>query len=276
MTEKDHKQVNEQLVFGFDVGIASCGWAVIDKTAGREKIVAIGTHCFEKPEVAQTGELLNKDRRVKRGQRRVIGRRAIRLRHVRGLIRNHVLPSLPRQKSPKDIFDIRDFHQRVEGRLISDRREKDLPIDNLPWRLRVEALGHKLTPEETLLVLTHLAKHRGFKSNSKSDGNNEKSNGGKMLSATSASAEILAQFRSFADMLMKDPRFAGHKRNRPDQYSHTPLRQWIEDEARTIIAAQKRHGASWADDAFADEYIDAAFSQRPLQSAETMFGDCPF
>ena len=51
------RPINEDIVFGIDVGIASCGWAVVDTK--NESILAMGSRCFEPPEDPQKKTLYN-------------------------------------------------------------------------------------------------------------------------------------------------------------------------------------------------------------------------
>ncbi|QCE34603.1 crossover junction endodeoxyribonuclease RuvC [Acetobacteraceae bacterium] len=78
--------INENLTFGIDLGIASCGWAVIERK-GREtpKILGSGSWCFNTPEEDKTRTPLNQNRREKRLLRRVIRRRRQRMQKIRSL-----------------------------------------------------------------------------------------------------------------------------------------------------------------------------------------------
>ena len=82
-------------ILGVDGGIASVGWAVAEVEPSRRegRIVAAGTWMFESPEEpTQSGpKLKNADRRMFRGQRRVVHRRAQRMRDIRLLFRDQGL-----------------------------------------------------------------------------------------------------------------------------------------------------------------------------------------
>ena len=73
-------------VLGIDLGIASCGWGVIETGEPDGKIVAVGVRMFDPPLVDKTGEPKSAQRRAARGQRRVIRRRRQRMSKVRGLL----------------------------------------------------------------------------------------------------------------------------------------------------------------------------------------------
>src|SRR6516164_10029918 len=74
-----------QRVLGIDLGIASCGWGVIEVRDKAGSIFAkggkpaVGVRCFDAPLVYKTGEPKAAQRRSARGQRRVICRRRQRM-----------------------------------------------------------------------------------------------------------------------------------------------------------------------------------------------------
>jgi len=85
------------LVFGIDLGIASCGWAVLrHPTLGNPtgEIVAMGSWMFDAPETSEglsKRHPLNQIRRGNRLFRRVIRRRAQRMAEIRWLFFKHGL-----------------------------------------------------------------------------------------------------------------------------------------------------------------------------------------
>ena len=122
------------LTFGFDIGIASVGWAVLSET----RIVDLGVRAFDKAETAKEGESLNLARRSARLMRRRLRRRAWRLTKLARLLKREGL-----------IDDTNKFHA--------------LPVAlTSPWGLRVEALDRRLSDDEWARVLYHVCKHRGF------------------------------------------------------------------------------------------------------------------
>ena len=247
-----NKPVAEHIVFGLDLGIASCGWAVID--TGRQQILDMGAHCFDPAEKPKTQELKNVARRQKRGQRRVIRRRAQRMQAVREIIRKHGLLEDPSH----------EFFQSLGGKAPD------------PWKVRVDGLDHRLKPEEAAAALIHIAKHRGFKSNSKSDKGTNASPAGKGTNASLSESEKRIGEGTFAQMVLNHEAYQGRRRNRDGLYSHTARRDWIEYEARKIILVQRDKGAAWATKEFEKAYIAAAFFQRDLQGSEHLVGNCPF
>jgi CRISPR-associated endonuclease Csn1 len=138
-------------VLGLDLGSNSIGWALIDQQ--HEKIIAAGSRIFpEGVDRDQKGGELSKNesRRVARGMRRQIRRRAQRKRRLRdALIAVGLLPTDPAEQAKLDTLN--------------------------PYELRRRALDQKITPHEFGRVLVHLNQRRGFLSNRKSDKEKEAS-----------------------------------------------------------------------------------------------------
>ncbi len=56
-------------ILGIDLGIASCGWGVIEVGEAVGNIIATGVRCFDAPLIDKTGEPKSAARRTARGQR---------------------------------------------------------------------------------------------------------------------------------------------------------------------------------------------------------------
>jgi CRISPR-associated endonuclease Csn1 len=241
---------NSEKILGVDLGIASCGWAVIEAAQGAGEILAAGVWCWEAPETAKDKTPKNQERRQARGQRRVISRRRQRMQKVRRL-----------------------FHEQG---MLSTSEKTALAISGLnPWQLRVDALDRMLTPTELAVALAHIARHRGFRSNSKRDhGANAPSDTSKMLQAMNETREALSKFRTVGEMVATA--YPDRKRNRDGEFSRTILRKDHEDEVRTICARQRALGSAHATSEFEQSFADIAFSQRPLGDSWDKVGPCPF
>ncbi len=246
-------------VLGLDIGIGSCGWAVVElpeidpatgEVQGEFAIAACGARCFDVPEEPKTRELKNKARRQARGQRRVVRRRRQRNRAIRRLLAEHGLPADP-GPLPKGA------------------------CGDLVWKLRAEGLDRRLEPGEWARVLIHIANHRGFRSNSKRDRDN-KSETGKMLPAILATDAKLAGWRTFGEMLALDRELAQRRRNRSGSYERTPLRARLQEEVAKLFAAQRQLGNPAASPDLESAYRELAFFQRPLQTSEELIGPCRF
>lgn len=250
-------------ILGIDLGIASCGWGIIEVGEADGRIVAAGVRCFDPPLIDKTGEPKSAMRRTARGQRRIVRRRRQRMNTIRRLLVEHGLLT---EKSPQTLRDALHRITSVSGR-----------SQVTPWTLRAAAHERLLSNDELAVVLGHIARHRGFRSNSKNEaGANAADETSKMKKAMEATREGLAKYHSFGDMIACDPRFKDRKRNRDKDYSHTAKRSDLEDEVRAITRAQIRFGSQIASERLSQAFSDAAFFQRPLQDSEDKVGSCPF
>jgi len=130
---------------GLDLGANSIGWALIDLE--ERQIIASGARVFpEGVDAFDTAKEKSRtqERRIKRGMRRQIARRARRKRVLRMVLAKHGL--LPAEL---------------------DQQTTILALD--PYPLRAKGLDKPLTAHELGRVFFHLAVRRGFLSNSKSD-----------------------------------------------------------------------------------------------------------
>jgi CRISPR-associated endonuclease Csn1 len=250
-------------ILGIDLGIASCGWGVIETSDDDGAVIAVGVRCFDPPLIDKTGETKSAIRRDARGRRRVTRRRRQRMNAVRNLLRTNGL--LPDSSSHA-------LHEAL--RRISPRHSSP---QITPWTLRAAAHSRPLTNDELSVVLGHIARHRGFRSHSKSKaGANAADDTSKMKRAMEATRDGLAKYHSFGDMLANDEKFTDRKRNRDKDYSHTAKRSDLEDEVHVVFAAQRRFGSIAATGDLAMAFSDMAFFHRPLQDSEEKVGKCPF
>ncbi len=130
---------------GLDLGANSIGWALVDED--QQLIIASGVRVFpEGVDNFDTKKEKSKSegRRVARGMRRQIARRARRKRRLReGLVQAGLLPASP-------------FEQLQLSKLD-------------PYELRCRALDEAITPHQLGRVFLHLNQRRGFLSNRKVD-----------------------------------------------------------------------------------------------------------
>lgn len=235
------------MVLGVDGGIASVGWALLDEEG--QQVIAAGSWCFDAPENPKDRTPLNTIRRQQRGQRRVIRRRRQRMSALRRLFAGAGLLA----NADADALRHRPGHD--------------------PWALRADALVRPLSGLELALALGHIARHRGFRSNSKRDrGVNAPPDTSGMLTAVAATTERLGG-RTVAQMAASDPDWMERKRNRGD-FARTVLRADLQDEARRIFEAQRRFGSPCATEALQAAYAPLAFDQRPLQDSDHMVAAC--
>ena len=269
MSGKHNMQKNFGLLtFGFDIGIASVGWAVLNEN----RIVALGVRTFDKAE-NEKGEPLNLARREKRTTRTRLERRALRLKKLRRLLRNAGLVS----SADPTAF-------------ITPPRDKyDPPND--PWHLRAEGLNRMLTPDEWARVIYHLVKHRGFYAARKTEmivdieAANEKAKEKQgTLNGIARTEKLLGtpdnpRYRTLGEMAAKDEAFAQAKRNKAGSYSNSFARKLLRDELRLLFEKQRGFGNSHAHEALYAEVDDLFWYQKPALSGEDMLnrlGRCTF
>lgn len=136
----------QNLTFGFDIGIASVGWAVL----APDHIVDLGVRCFDAAE-DKDGKPNNQTRRGARVSRNRYRMRSWRLKRLVRLFRDAGMLSVDEIKQ-----------------LTGDQHPKKSNICS-PWELRSRGLSEQLTPYEWAQVIYHIVKHRGFKFFSKAE-----------------------------------------------------------------------------------------------------------
>lgn len=231
---------------GLDIGTTSIGWAVIDED--KKRIHDVGVRIFEKPEDPQSGKSLAEPRRTARSARRRLKRRRQRLNTLKSFfVSNNLL-------SEEDIQNI-----------LNPDQDKDYRRLNNPYHLREKGLEEKLTNAELFIALYHIAKRRGYKSNSKAQDEDvsrriaeqrerakQRQEAGKeisksddrlrVLSAIYDNRDLLIEHRTIAGALNNAEKFKAHKRNKADEYQGSFMRDNFEYEAREILSKQYELG----------------------------------
>lgn len=253
----------EKRIFGFDIGIASIGWSVIDfddmadfehEIYPTGRIIKAGARCFPQAENPD-GSSLASDRRKMRLSRKLIRRKARRMAGIKalfvakGLIDGESLSF----ENPNNIYRA--------GKGITD-----------VWELRVKALSEKLTNIELIRVLTHLAKHRGFKSY-RIAAEQKDAEAGKVLKAVDENKKLTAEGKTLAQIFVER---GGKKRNKKGSYENSIPREEIIRETRLIFEKQRALGQSAATKDLQRDFEDIAFRFRPVSSVEKMLGKCLF
>ncbi len=289
-------RLDDSLSLGLDIGVGSCGQALVfDSIQDKgdfsipgipdfpDRIAYLGVRAFDVPEIKEkTGlHLKNPTRREKRRARLTTRRRAWRIWEVKRLFCDvGLLPEkyplsqslwkYPTENEAKsNIEEWRLFHARMtEG---SSGVGRMGPLQN-----RVRALDEALDPLDWAAALLHIAKHRGFKSNSKSEKVDDE--GGKILTAIQQNKIRMesGDYRTVGEMLLKHPDFKIRKRNRDGQYLATIARLDQEKEIRLLFEKQRSFGNPFTSEAFENDFLELFNQQRPLQNSYTLLGDCPF
>jgi len=235
------------ITLGLDLGSNSIGWALVDETGNR--LVATGVRVF--PEGVdrdqQGGEKSkNEERRIARGMRRQIARRARRKRQLRLCLQGAGL-------LPPDVT----AHAALEA------------LD--PYELRRRALEERLEPFEIGRVLIHLNQRRGFLSNRKTDRARKNDNKGMLAEISALAAEIETSGRRslgdhFASLRAVDPlvRVRG---------KHT-RRVMYECEFKAIWDAQVKHHSALLAEELREMIHRIVFFQRDMYWPKSVVGVC--
>ncbi len=254
---------------GLDVGIASVGWSTVETLDGQaSRIRNLGVRIFDKPENPKDGASLALPRREKRSMRRRLRRHRFRIERIKHLIERAGLLTL----------------EEIGKMYLQTEMQPDV------YALRTEALSRRLTNEEFVRVLIHIAQRRGYKSNRKSEETNTKSDEGKILVAVNQNEILMKEkgYRTVGEMLYLDDRFKKTKRNKAEDYSHTLPRNLVEQEITLIFEAQKKHGNQYVNEDIETKYLNIVTSQRSFDSGpggnspyagnqiEKMLGTCTF
>jgi CRISPR/Cas system Type II protein with McrA/HNH and RuvC-like nuclease domain len=228
------------LTFGFDIGIASVGWAVL----GEHRIVDLGVRCFDAAEDPEDGTPYNQKRRGGRVARNRLHTRAWRLKRLRRLLRDAGLISSA---------DFQNLNQKP--------RQKGAD-DTSPWTLRSKALTEKLNPDDWARVIYHLVKHRGFGILSQSEleidpdapVNNDETAG--LMDGLRRNSALLRKhktsLKTLGNIAVRLPKlepdsedgqsFRLSIRNKGKSYRHAFLRADLRDELETLFIEQERLG----------------------------------
>lgn len=249
--------------FGLDIGIASCGWCVIDHYKGR--IVDWGVRIFDKAENPKDGSSLNEPRRLARSQRRRLRRRTYRLYKIRELFVSQGM--FESMASMTEMFD------RVKEH------------DDSVWELRKAGLSRLLNADEWARVLYRISKRRGYKSNRRLeagelDATKQQERG---LVATKITAlrqvQTAENYRTVGETIASTQTFAGYKRNRHGRHLFHIDRSMLEEEMEVLFEMQRLFGNPYTSTEFETKLKHWAFTQRPFATKELLvskIGKCTF
>lgn len=255
------KQNLDKLTFGFDIGIASVGWAVLNE----KRIVDLGVRCFDKAETAKEGESLNLARRTARLMRRRLRRRAWRLTKLARLLKHEGL-----------INDVS---------ILKQPPAKGFALPNL-WQLRVDALNQRLASEEWARVIYHLCKHRGFHWVSKAEKLKDEegaSETGKVKRGLAGTTKLMKEkgYRTAAEMVLAE--FPDAQRNKQGEYSKALERELLDKEFQALFEAQRNFSNPHTSPALQEKLLNRKtglfWAQKPPLSGENllkMLGRCTF
>lgn len=253
---REISMTSSKMVLGLDLGVTSVGWALLrmqcdehgkptrnDDGQITAEIVDCGVRIFPTTTEAKTNEPKNRARRMNRGQRRLVRRKAMRRDDLRSLLcENGLLPTIDAAKSEHIFTTLGD-----------------------PYELRVRALNEKLEPFQIGRALYHLSKRRGFLSNRKTG---ESGDDGKVLGGIKAVREALERdgHPSVGSYLAAQPKKRGY-------FTH---RTMSEHEFESIWSAQSVHYPAILNDQLKAKIKNIIFYQRPPKSQRGLIGKCTF
>ena len=265
-------------ILGFDIGIASIGWAFVENGELKD----CGVRIFTKAENPKTGDSLAMPRREARSVRRRLARRKGRLETLKRLL-------------AKEWDLCYEDYIAADGELPKAFMGKNL---NNSYVLRYEALQRILSKEELARVILHIAKHRGYgnKNTKITKSEDSKREQGKILSALATNASAIAHYRTVGEYfykefceVIKNPqglntnehciqskvRVLKPIRNKGGEYTNCILQEDLQRELRCIFEYQKGFGFPITQE-FQDKILKIAFYQRPLKDFSHLVGKCTF
>lgn len=248
--------MEKNYILGLDIGISSVGWGLLELDANNNpyKIIDVGSRIFTPGEVEKTGDSRAKERREKRGARRISRRREFRLDRVRNLL-----------------YENGYLKGNINSNIVSEKNEElSIIFDNMinnyykeknsnPYKLKVEALDRKLTNDELSIILVHYAKKRGYKSNREEASDNDS---GKVLSAIKENEKIMKEnnYRTISEMYIKDEKFKNKIKNSPGDYKISVTNEMYLKEINKVLDSQIKFGLITDD--FKNQYLEIYNSRR--------------
>ena len=243
-----------QYRFAFDIGIGSCGWAVVSENeTGNRRIEDAGSRIFDSGEMKEGKDRKSQERRGFRGVRRVLRRR----QHRKELLKNYV----------RYIQFMSDYEIRCACESPAD---KILPV-------KVKGLDEKLTKAELLQVLIHACNHRGYKDfydvmDTDEKGSIEEEEEKKNQAAANRLDQALAKShcRTISEYLCQNCTIPGTNRidyrNRFYKNENRMIirRKHVENEVHTILKKQREWYPELTDEKI-ERIMERIFSQRDFE-----------
>ena len=275
MPKREKSSKNGSFRFAFDLGSGSLGWAVyrLGKTDGDVglrpcELMDLGARIFPSGREPKSNESNAAARRGPRQQRRMRDRRLHRQWHVARLLVKYGLMPKKEDTLARDAFFIR-----------------------CPYQARANCVAGKADLYDLGRAIWHIAKHRGFKSNRKTDAGDNES--GKIKEGIAKLEKELAGKTYGQWLAARNPAppkaskgewkpSASHGvRVRPqtgaeatELYEFYPQRDMLVAEFDAMWDAQSKHHPALKKDGVRGKIRRTLFRQRPLQEVEA--GRCTF
>lgn len=142
-------------VLGFDIGVASIGWALVEDSIIRDecKIIDCGVRTFE-----SVGEK-HKERGEQRRARRNVARTKSRLNNIKKYLFENFA------SVQGDFADFNEWQKKLFAKNNeSEQKEQELPT---PYLLRKKALKEQISVDELCQIIIHIVKHRAYNDSGK-------------------------------------------------------------------------------------------------------------
>lgn len=256
-------------IWGFDIGVASIGWAVTQQGCNAGALIDAGVRIFpaavEGDYASGRDESTNAARQLARSMRRQRKRRRQRLGEVGRLLQLHGLLPPGNLDSPAE----RDhYFKSLDAMLRPPPIAPTVEQHTWIYRLFARGLGSEpLTPYALGRVLYHAAQLRGFKSNAKERANKETGEvyGGIKDTKALMSGRHIAE--AFAAL---DPERPGER----IRARHTS-RQDREAGVQALLEAQAPHHPGALSGETSNRIFETIFFQRPFEQDTSMLvGRC--
>ena len=265
----------EKYILGIDLGTTSVGFAGVvlgEKKELKElkeiklkelkEIKFAGVHLFDAP-VDRNGKTLASFRGEHRRARRIIARKSNRLKKLRRLFEKHF--------SAEAVASIDQSTDR-------EKAKKQPKFGSFwIWELRAKkALNEKLKDSEFVRVLYHIAKNRGWKSNSIREATEEDKDKKVIKKAIESNKKGKKEEGTVTEFLYDSlkKKNIDNIRNREGYYKNSIGREEIKDEINKIFERQREKGNEKATKDLQEEYEKIVFYQRPMQSSINLVGYC--
>jgi len=269
----------QPVIVGIDLGAKSIGWAVL--TCGPDDngrweptgLLDAGARCFD---AGVDGNLeQGKDearavaRRMQRGARRQLYRRAQRLRRsLRALTECGLLPGAVASPPEARHTYLSSLDQRLKELMLADGESARLVQDSPIYQLRRRCLTGHRSLDEIGRALFHLAQRRGFKSNRKDTSKEDEK--GKVKAGIADLAKMIeaSGCRTLgAYFSTLDP----HQKRIRNRWT---ARSMYEAEFNAIWESQAQHHPTVMTDEARGKIHHAIFHQRKLKSSADLIGLC--
>ncbi|MGM8211177.1 type II CRISPR RNA-guided endonuclease Cas9 [Virgibacillus sp. W0430] len=214
--------LNKSYTLGLDIGIGSVGWGIIDE---KQDIVDAGVRIFPEADVSN-----NDGRRMHRGTRRLLRRRAHRLERIKHLLK--------------------------EAEIIRDAGDISYENSESPYHIRVKGLNEKLSANELAIALLHLGKRRGIHNVEAAADDKEAKNEQSTKEQISSNSKQL-EGKYVCELQLQRLKETGKVRGHVNRFKTSDY----VDEANRLLRTQAKYYVA-LDEAFISKYINLLETRR--------------